>query len=370
MTERSGPRKLMIVIGTRPEAIKLAPLVLAARAQPERFEPCVVTTSQHREMLDQILAEFEIDVDLDLDIMQPDQDLSHVMTAALEGLYRAIGRIEPHCVVVQGDTTSSFAGALAAFYRHIPVAHVEAGLRTWDKQRPFPEEINRQLTAPLTDFHFAPTETARKNLLAEGVEPGRVWVTGNTAIDALLLTRERLGARRGPQAQAGRMLLLTAHRRENHGAPLESICAAVLELLEGFQDLRVVFPVHPSPRVRKSVAARLHSHPRVELLDPMDYRSFVGAMSEAHLILTDSGGVQEEAPSLGKPVLVLRETTERPEGVEAGAARLVGTDAHRIVEEAGRLLSDPERYRRMSRTVNPYGDGKAAGRILEVLART
>lgn len=360
----------MIVIGTRPEAIKLAPLALAARAQPERFEPFVVTTSQHREMLDQMLADFELPVDLDLDIMKPDQDLSHVMSTALEGLHQVIGEEHPDCVVVQGDTTTTFAGALAAFYHRVPVAHVEAGLRTWDRYRPFPEEINRKLTTALAEWHFAPTQAARENLLAEGVSPERVWVTGNTSIDALFLTLER--ARRGGRVapRPGRMLLLTAHRRENHGRPMEDICTAVLQLLEAFEDLRVVFPVHLSPRVRSTVFARLHGHPRVALEEPMDYRTFVLTMNEATLILTDSGGVQEEAPSLGKPVLVLRDKTERPEGVEAGTARVVGTDTAGIVAEATRLLSDPEQYRRMSQARNPYGDGKACARILQVLAGT
>jgi UDP-N-acetylglucosamine 2-epimerase (non-hydrolysing) len=358
----------MIVIGTRPEAIKLAPLALAARRQPERFEPLVVTTSQHREMLDQMLADFELRVDLDLDIMKPDQDLSHVMSTALEGLHQAIGQEHPDCVVVQGDTTTTFAGALAAFYQRVPVAHVEAGLRTWDRYRPFPEEINRKLTTALAEWHFAPTAAARANLLAEGVAAERIWVTGNTSIDALFLTLERARRSGALRVRPGRTLLLTAHRRENHGAPMENICTAVLQLLDAFEDLRVVFPVHLSPRVRRTVFARLEGHPRVALQEPMDYRTFVVAMNEAHLILTDSGGVQEEAPSLGKPVLVLRDKTERPEGVEAGTARVVGTDTATIVEAATRLLSDPEEYGRMSQAQNPYGDGKACARILDVLA--
>jgi UDP-N-acetylglucosamine 2-epimerase (non-hydrolysing) len=369
MSERALPHRLMIVIGTRPEAIKLAPLALEARMRPDEFERCVVTTSQHREMLDQMLAEFEIEVDLDLDIMRPGQEMPDVATSALEGLYEAIGRIRPDCIVVQGDTTTTFVGALAAFYQRVPVAHVEAGLRTRDKHQPFPEEINRRLTSHLADFHFAPTEAARKNLLAEGVDPGRIWVTGNTAIDALFLTLERAPQSSPEPDDPGRMLLLTAHRRENHGAPMERICRAVLELLDRFGDLRVVFPVHPSPRVRNIVFPQLERHSRVELVPPMDYRDFVTAMNQSYLILTDSGGVQEEAPSLGKPVLVLREITERPEAVEAGTARLVGTDVETIVDEASRLLSDAEQYRCMSRAINPYGDGEAAPRILDVLAR-
>ncbi len=356
------------MIGTRPEAIKLAPVVLKARATPERFKPFVVTTSQHHEMLDQILTEFEIDADLDLNIMKHDQDLCHVTTSALGGLYEAIGRFRPDHVIVQGDTSTTFAGSLAAFYRRVPVAHVEAGLRTYDKRRPFPEEINRRLTTQVADYHFAPTEWSKKNLLHEGVDSGRIWVTGNTAIDALFLTLEKVQGQRRTAQNQPRVLLITAHRRENHGKPMERICHAVLQLLGMFPDLRVVYPVHMSPRVRSTVFAKLGGHPRIDLLEPMDHQSFVRAMTRAYLILTDSGGVQEEAPSLGKPVLVLRETTERPEATEAGTARLVGVDEQRIVEETARLLRDEECYQRMAQTVNPYGDGKAAEKILDVLS--
>jgi UDP-N-acetylglucosamine 2-epimerase (non-hydrolysing) len=367
MAKSARRRRLMFVIGTRPEAIKLAPVVLAARARDEDFEPLVVTTSQHREMLDPMLAEFEIAVDRDLDIMEPDQDLTQVTTRALEGLSEAVAELRPDCVIVQGDTTTTFTGALAAFYHKVSVAHVEAGLRTWDRFRPSPEELNRRLTSQLTDYHFAPTDAACRNLISEGVDASHVWVTGNTAIDALFLTLERTRSSRA-ERPGERLLLVTAHRRENHGEPMERICRAILELVDDFTDLRVLFPVHLSPRVRATVFARLDRHPRVQLVEPLDYGAFVLAMDRAELILTDSGGVQEEAPSLGKPVLVLRETTERPEAVEAGTARLVGTDVATIVAEATRLLSDAEHHRGMSRAINPYGDGKAAGRILEVLA--
>lgn len=354
----------MIVIGTRPEAIKLAPVTLAAM-HDGRFEPCVVRTSQHREMLDQMIEHFALPVAVDLDIMRHDQDLAQITTAALEGLYRTIAERRPACVVVQGDTTTTFCGALAAFYHRIPVAHVEAGLRTGDRFQPFPEEINRRLTGQVTDFHFAPTEGARSNLLREGVPASRIWVTGNTAIDALQITLAR-GA--GLASPPGRRLLVTAHRRENHGAPMAAICDALLRLMERFDDLSVRFPVHLSPRVRSTVFERLRGHPRIALEEPLGYADFVRAMAESTLILSDSGGVQEEAPSLGKPVLVLRETTERPEAVEVGAAVLVGTDADRIVSEVTRLLEDAARYERMASAGNPFGDGTAGRRIVELLA--
>ena len=362
-------KKLMFVVGTRPEAIKMAPIVLMAK-QDARFEPLLVLTSQHREMLDQMLQVFDLRPNVDLNIMRHDQTLCQVTTAALQGLYEAVGDLHPDVVLVQGDTTTTFCGALAAFYRQVKVAHIEAGLRTYDKLQPYPEEVNRCLTTQLTDYHFAPTEGSKRNLLREGIDPAKIWVTGNTAIDALFLTLER-------KRQAGtlpasrsnrRTLLVTAHRRENHGAPMERICNALLELLERHTDLDVLFPVHKSPRVRQVVLDKLGQHERIELVDPMDYQHFVQAMHEAYLILTDSGGVQEEAPSLGKPVLVLREATERPEAAEAGVARVVGTDQARIVAEASRLLSERKAYDAMAQAMNPYGDGHAARRILDALA--
>ena len=362
------PKRLLVVMGTRPEAIKLAPLILRAAADPARFEVRVVRTSQHQEMLDQVVDYFGLPIHADLDIMRPDQNLVHVTTAALEGLHRVVGELRPDAVVVQGDTTTTFAGALAAFYHRVPVAHVEAGLRTWDRDQPFPEEANRCLTTVLADFHFAPTEAARENLLRESVPASRVWVTGNTAIDALFLALEKAGKRPGAAPAGGRTVLLTAHRRENHGEPMRRICQAVLALLDRFPDLRVVYPVHLSPRVRQVVRPMLEAHPRVSLVEPLGYEPFVLAMNEAHLILSDSGGVQEEAPALGKPVLVLRNTTERPEAVTAGTARLVGTEVDTIVAEAERLLTDAEHYRAMSRARNPFGDGHASERILDVLA--
>lgn len=359
-------RTLMLVIGTRPEAIKLAPVAHAA-ADHQRFDVAVVRTSQHQEMLDQMVEHFELPIAADLNIMRHDQNLAQVTTAALEGLHAAIAEHQPSCVVVQGDTTSTFCGALAAFYQRVPVAHVEAGLRTYDRWQPFPEEINRRLTGQVTDFHFAPTEGAKNNLLREGVDPQRIWVTGNTAIDALQYTLH--GTPPATKNTTGtRQILVTAHRRENHGEPLENICRVVERLVDAFPDVSVRFPVHLSPRVRKTVFGMLADHERISLEDPLGYREFVGAMNDAHFILSDSGGVQEEAPSLGKPVLVLRETTERPDAVEAGCAMLVGTDPERIWDEASRLLNDTAHYDAMARVENPFGDGTAATQIIDILA--
>ena len=368
MSTQTVLRRLMIVLGTRPEAVKLAPVILEARGMADQFDVLVVTTGQHRRMLDQVLELFDIRPDVDLGIMSHDQDLRHVTTQALDGLYCVMSEYRPDCVVVQGDTTTAFVGALAGFYHQRPVAHVEAGLRSYDRSQPFPEEINRRLISHIAEYHFAPTESAKRNLVAEGIDTECIWVTGNTGIDALLgaLARYR-GSRRG--RPSGRTLLVTAHRRENHGEPMRRICHAVLRLLAMFPDLHVVFPVHLNPRVRQIVLPLLSGHPRVDLQDPLDYREFVLAMDEAYVILTDSGGVQEEAPSLNKPVLVVREKTERLEAIEAGAAYLVGTDEEVIVRETALLLRDRERYERAACTINPYGDGRASTRILGVLAR-
>jgi len=365
-----APRKrILVVMGTRPEAIKLAPLILKAKADPERFEVMVVRTSQHREMLDQVVDYFDLPILADLNIMRKDQGLAHITTAALEGLQRVITEVRPDVVVVQGDTTTSFVGALAAFYENVPVAHVEAGLRTYDKRAPFPEEVYRRLTSVIADYHFAPTETARFNLLKENVPAETIWVTGNTSIDALFLTLAKTPPTTNPHASSP-TLLLTTHRRENHGEPMRHICEAILILLQGFPDLRVVCPVHLSPRVRQVVGPMLGSHPRVSLIEPLGYEQFVLAMNSAHIILSDSGGVQEEAPALGKPVLVLRDTTERPEAVEAGTARLVGTEVSAIVSACQELLTNPEAYRAMAQAKNPFGDGHASEQILDVLAKS
>lgn len=371
------PKRLLIAIGTRPEAIKLAPVALAAVADPDRFDVHVVRTSQHQQMLDQVVDHFGLPIHDDLDLMRPNQTLVHITMAVLDGITRVIDKVHPDVVVVQGDTTTTYAAGLAAFYRHIPVAHVEAGLRTDDLGQPFPEEANRRLVSVLADHNFAPTTAARDNLIRENVPASRVWVTGNTAIDALRLslresrsrpctaTKARTGAQPGDPR---RTILVTAHRRENHGEPLRRICEAIVTILERFPDVDVLYPMHMSPKVRGVVEPMLGGHPRVALVEPLGYAEFVEAMDTAHLILSDSGGVQEEAPALGKPVLVLRGTTERPEAVKAGAARLVGTDIELIVKEVEHLLTDPGQYRAMSQARQLFGDGHAAERILDVLA--
>ena len=365
-------RTVMFIFGTRPEAIKLAPLVNKFSNHTKYFKTVVVVTAQHRQMLDQVLWLFRISPDHDLDIMVPDQTLAQVTARALTGLDELLAKEQPDFVFVQGDTTTTFTGALAAFYHRIPVGHVEAGLRTYDRYYPYPEEINRVMTSSLADLHFAPTAGASDNLLKENIPADHIQVTGNTVIDALLDVADQEyhfseDLQRVFTEQGTRKILLTAHRRENHGGPMENICRAVLELLACFPDVEVVFPVHMSPRVRNTVFPLLGNHPRAHLIPPLDYQAFVNAMKNAYLILTDSGGVQEEAPSLGKPVLVLRETTERPEAVDAGTVKLVGTDSERIVAETGRLLNDTNAYQAMARTVNPYGDGLASERILNIV---
>lgn len=367
-----SPLKIAVIFGTRPEAIKLAPLINRLKKHPKRFAPVTIVTAQHREMLDQVLDLFSIRPDYDLDIIKPRQSLAQIAASAMTGLDSILTEVKPDFVVVQGDTSTTFIGALAAFYHKIRVAHVEAGLRTRQKYYPFPEEINRHLTTVLSDAHFAPTVESRQNLLDEGIPTEAIWVTGNTVIDALQdvlrwkqacahpvldrVARDRL-----------RMVLVTSHRRENQGKQQEQICTALLELEERFKDILIVFPVHLSPAVRDVVLPRLRQHDRIALLEPIDYFETVHFMKTSHLILTDSGGIQEEAPALGKPVLVLRDVTERPEGVTAGTVRLVGTDASNIVEAVSELLSNPASYRRMAGAVNPYGDGLASERILQAL---
>lgn len=367
----TSPR-ILVIFGTRPEAIKLAPLIRRLRVQPGRFRPITIVTAQHREMLDQVLELFSIRADHDLQIISPRQTLTQIAARALAGLEAVLRRERPDFVVVQGDTATTFAGALAAYYQKIRIAHVEAGLRTGQKYDPFPEEINRRLTTVLADTHFAPTAESRRNLLAEGVAPGKIWVTGNTVIDTLQdvlswnLTCDHPVLARA-LAEKRRMILVTTHRRENQGQPQKQICAALRELVERFPDLLVVFPVHLSPAVRDIVVPLLRDQERILLLDPIDYFETMHFMKASFLVLTDSGGLQEEAPALGKPVLVLRETTERPEGVRAGTALLVGTDSARIVAAAAGLLTNPAAYRRMSEAVNPYGDGRACERIMQAL---
>ena len=363
----------MIVFGTRPEAIKMAPVIRALRQKKSIY--CQVTvTAQHREMLDQVLKLFQIVPDFDLNLMRQGQTLTEITTRALSGLKEIFLREHPDLVLVHGDTTTTFVAALAAFYAQIPIGHVEAGLRTGNKYSPFPEEMNRKLASVLADFHFAPTETAKKNLLLEGVDPEKIFVTGNTVIDALLATVKPEYNFLEPdiqkilrQGEKSRMILVTTHRRENLGEPMRQIYLALKDTLEAFPDTHVIFPVHKNPNVRKVVTEVLGNHPRVNLIEPMDYEPFVNLMARSHLILTDSGGIQEEAPSLGKPVLVVRDTTERPEAVAAGTVTLVGTEYESVFAELSRLLGDPKAYDRMAMASNPYGDGCAAKRIAEII---
>jgi UDP-N-acetylglucosamine 2-epimerase len=367
-------RRILVIFGTRPEAIKLAPVVERLKERPDGFETIVGVTAQHREMLDQVLDLFGIVPDHDLDLMAHGQTLTQLTTRALDGLSGLIATVAPDAVLVQGDTTSSFAGALAAFYHRVPVGHVEAGLRTDDIYRPFPEEVNRRLTTQLTTWHFAPTSVAEARLLGEGVDPGHVLVTGNTVIDALLEVAELpYEFEPGPAAAAlssgRRLVLMTAHRRENWGGPIESVCLAARDLVERHDDVHVLFAVHANPLVREVAERVLGGVERVDLLGPVDYLPWVKLMQASTLILSDSGGIQEEAPSLDKPVLVLRDVTERPEAVQSGAVKLVGTDRERIVAEASRLLTDPAAYAEMARASNPFGDGHAAQRIADALAK-
>jgi UDP-N-acetylglucosamine 2-epimerase (non-hydrolysing) len=359
--------RILVVIGTRPEAVKMSPVVRALRAAGWA-EVRVAATAQHRELLDQTLGFLQIVPDVDLDLMRPDQTLADLTARVIVGVDGLLERERPAMVLAQGDTTTVMATALACFYRRVAFGHVEAGLRTRVKYYPFPEELNRSIAARLADLHFAPTESARTNLLDEGIEDKAIVVTGNTVIDALLWAAGQELPRTFEPKSGRRLILVTAHRRENFGAPLEEICAALLEIAAQ-RDVELLYPVHPNPNVL-SVAERLLSgHPRIRLVPPLDYAEFVAAMKASTLILTDSGGVQEEAPSLGKPVLVLRDETERPEGVAAGVTALVGPHRDRIAERTLELLDDRSAYERMARRQNPYGDGRAAERIVAALER-
>jgi UDP-N-acetylglucosamine 2-epimerase (non-hydrolysing) len=365
--------RVLFIFGTRPEAIKLSPVIRHMKSRPDDFNVRVCVTAQHRELLDQVLHAFNVAPDRDLDIMRPGQTLSQSTSRIIAALEPVLAEEKPDIVLVQGDTTSTFCGALAAFYAKIPVGHVEAGLRTGDPHEPFPEEMNRVLTGRIATFHFAPTEGAAQNLYCEGVDAAAVTITGNTGIDAVLHVKQSLDAGKlvgldGFRPDASKKLIVvTAHRRESFGDGFDRICSALVRLAQR-DDVEMVYPVHPNPNVRAAVNRHLAGRPNITVLDPLDYVRFVDLMRRAYLLLTDSGGIQEEAPSLGKPVLVLREKTERPEAVSAGTARLVGTDERRIVEEAERLLDDPHAYQRMARRDNPYGDGKASERIADVLA--
>ncbi|OCW96336.1 non-hydrolyzing UDP-N-acetylglucosamine 2-epimerase [Alishewanella sp. HH-ZS] len=368
--------KVLTVFGTRPEAIKLAPLVHALSAD-KRFDAKVCVTAQHRQMLDQVLALFDITPDYDLNIMQPGQALTDVTSAILKGLQPVLTEFKPDIVLVHGDTATTLSASLAAYYQQIKVGHVEAGLRTGNIYSPWPEEGNRKLTSALASYHFAPTATSQQNLLRENVTPESIFVTGNTVIDALMLVTKKIeqNARLASELSARypfldrnkKMLLVTGHRRESFGGGFERICEALKQLAQSFPDIQIVYPVHLNPNVQQPVNRLLAGLNNVFLIEPQDYLPFVYLMMRSHIILTDSGGIQEEAPSLGKPVLVMRDTTERPEAVAAGTVKLVGTDVGKIVSEVTSLLTNGEAYENMSRAHNPYGDGKACQRILDTL---
>ena len=363
--------KVMTVFGTRPEAIKMAPVVLELQKHADRIQTIVAVTAQHRQMLDQVLDLFQITPDYDLDIMSQGQTLYDITTKSLMGLKDVLAKEKPDLVLVHGDTTTTFAGALASYYQQVPVGHVEAGLRTGDIYSPFPEEMNRKLTGASAAIHFAPTATAKANLLKENVNPSHIYVTGNTVIDALMTTvagdYDFGDDLKDVDFHNHRVILLTTHRRENLGEPMRHIYKALRRIIEEIPDTEIVFPVHRNPLVRKVVEEELAGVDRIHLIDPMEYEPFANLMSLSSLVLTDSGGIQEEAPSLGKPVLVLRNTTERPEAVEAGTVRLIGTDKDVVYAETKRLLTDQAAYDAMSNAVNPYGDGKASQRIVQAI---
>jgi len=388
---------ILTIFGTRPEAIKMAPVVLRLR-EAEGFQVKVAVTAQHRQMLDQVLGLFGIVPDYDLDLMRPDQDLFDITIRVLEGLKEVLAQERPDLILVHGDTTTTLAASLAAYYCRLPVGHVEAGLRTGDKYRPYPEELNRRLTGALADYHFAPTPWARDNLLAEGVPPERIWVTGNTVIDALQLIAARVNSdqehwvryfasHHGLALDGRRLILVTGHRRESFGAGFKNICLALRQIVETYPQVHLVYPVHLNPQVQKPVyeilsasgtaregtGGALHLEDpgggRLSLLPPLDYAPFVYLMTRSYLVLTDSGGIQEEAPALGKPVLVMREVTERPEGVWAGTVKLVGTTRETILAEVKDLLENPGHYQAMAQAKNPYGDGCASQRIVEILGQ-
>lgn len=366
-------KRIGIVFGTRPDAIKMAPVVLELRQHPHQFEPVVISTGQHRQMLDQVMQVFEVAADIELDLMQPNQTLNGLTRRILDAMDIALAEQALDCILVQGDTTTAFAAALAAFYRKVPVAHVEAGLRSRELFHPWPEEVNRRLAAVVTQLHFAPTPLARNNLLEEAVPAESVVVTGNTIVDSVerLLRMSAIGSPLplGVPDDGARMVLVTSHRRESWGAELENICASIAELVERFSDIRVVYPVHLNPNVRHTVQALLGNLDRVHLVPPVDYLQFLSLLRQCHLVLTDSGGVQEEAPIFHKPVLVLRKVTERPEASQMGMAKVVGTSRQAIVREATRLLDNRFAYRTMAAGDCPYGDGRASTRIATALSR-
>lgn len=359
--------KVMTVFGTRPEAIKMAPVVKELKSRNE-IECIVCVTAQHRQMLDQVLNTFEIVPDYDLNIMQEGQTLSGITTKALTGLEDIIKKEKPDIVLVHGDTTTTFAGALAAYYNQVDVGHVEAGLRTWDKYSPFPEEMNRQMVGVIADMHFAPTENSKESLLKEGKKEENIFVTGNTAIDALSTTiNKEYSNKILDWVGEDRLILITAHRRENLGEPMREMFQAIKRILDEFDDVKAIYPVHLNPKVREVANEVLGNNDKIKLINPLEVVDFHNFIAKSYLILTDSGGIQEEAPSLGKPVLVLRNTTERPEGIAAGTLKLAGTKEERIYELTKELLTDEEEYNRMSKASNPYGDGMASERIVDAI---
>ncbi len=377
--------KALFVFGTRPEAIKMAPVIRELGAESSKFKVVVCVTAQHREMLDQVLELFSISPHYDLDIMTKRQSLPNLTASVLLGVTEVMEKENPDLVFVQGDTTTTFAAAQAAYYLKIPVAHIEAGLRTRNRYSPFPEEINRRLTSVMSDFHFAPTEGAKKNLIAEGFDESSIYVTGNTVIDALMTVVRGQGAGGRKKAMEryfqekwnltlttdtnnSKLILVTGHRRESFGEGFKRICKALRMLAENNHDIQIVYPVHLNPNVQEPVYAILGDVDNIHLIPPLDYEPFVFLMSQSDLILTDSGGIQEEAPTLGVPVLVMRDTSERPEGIEAGSARLVGTDIETIVAETQKLLNNNDEYKRVSNVINPYGDGKASKRIVRIIS--
>jgi len=370
-------QRLLIIVGSRPEVVKMAPIVMACAAQPEEFEVVLCSTGQQSQMIPQALAEFDLTADINLNVMRPNQTLAELTARLMVKLDKTITQLSPHWILVQGDTTSAMVAALAGFYRQVPVAHVEAGMRTGNPFSPFPEEVNRRIITHCATLHFAATIGCQQTLLSEGVAASQVFVTGNSVIDALYWTRDQISRRDSAlpsnvleKLDGRRLVLVTSHRRESFGSGLRNICLAVKELGQALDDILIVFPVHLNPHVREVVQSILEAQPNLLLIEPQPYRAFVELIDCAHIILTDSGGVQEEAPAFGKPVLVLRETTERPEGVEAGCAQMVGTNQQDITQAAMKLLTDAGQYARMSNSKNLYGDGRAAARIASILTST
>ena len=366
-------KKIAIVFGTRPEAIKMAPVILEMKKHLTELEPCIVVTAQHREMLDQVLSVFDIKPDYDLNIMKHNQTLSDITADVLKGIEKVFVKERPDMVLVHGDTTTSFAAALAAYYHQIPIGHVEAGLRTYDKYFPFPEEANRQLIDAITDLFFVPTEATKTNLLNEGKDENKIVVTGNTVIDAVHYTKnssvDHPALELMDSKPEQKWILLTSHRRENYGEPMSNVFEAMIRVVDEHPEVDVLMPVHLSPTVQRLAVRKLGDHARIHLIDPLEVDVFHQVLSKANLVLTDSGGLQEEAPALDKPVLVLRDKTERPEGLQAGTLKVIGTDKMRVFTEVTALLNDEESYNRMAEAINPYGDGLASGRIIQAVKK-